>query len=54
MIGAPPRPVGSSPGGVCLGKPTDLSETRGFVPIADRQSVHRSSLLATVLALSER
>ena len=25
---------------VCLGKPTDLSETRGSVPIADRQSVH--------------
>ena len=26
--------------GVCLGKTIDFSQTRGAVPIADRQSVH--------------
>ena len=34
---------------ICLGKPTDSSETRGSVPIADRPSVHCVPVIARAL-----
>ncbi len=39
--------------GVCLGKSTDSSETRGSVPIADRPSVHCVLVIAGSLELIE-
>ena len=39
---------------VCLGKPTDLSETRARVPIAARQSVHGMPVIAGSTELAAR
>ena len=38
----PMRRRGPALGGVCLGKTTDSSETRGCVPMSARQSVPRA------------
>ena len=40
---------GPALGGVCLGKPTDSSQTRGCVPMAARQSVHGMPLMVRAL-----
>ena len=45
---------GPALGGVCLGKPTDLSETRGSVPIAARRSVHGMPVMAGWIELVKR
>ena len=49
-------PMGRGPalGGVCLGKPTDSSETRGRVPMSARQSVHGMPVIAGSIELVAR
>ena len=41
-------------GGVCLRKPTDFSQTRGFVPMSARQSVHGMPVIAGSIELARR
>ena len=45
---------GPALGGVCLGKTTDSSETRGCVPMSARQSVHGMPVIAGSIELARR